>query len=219
MKDVSLEVKEKEIVSLIGANGAGKTTLLQTILGINRPVSGYIEYHGQKINGLDPEAIVKVGISLVPEGRHLFPTMSVLENLEMGAYLRQDKGEIARNFEVVYNLFPKLNERKNQLAGTMSGGEQQMLAIARALMANPKILLCDEPSLGLSPILVQAVAEILKRIKEAEGVTILLVEQNAAMALGLSDRGYVLELGCITLEGAGKELLENEEVKKAYLGL
>ncbi len=218
LKDVSLEVKAKEIVSLIGANGAGKTTLLQTILGINRPVSGTIEYDGRKINGLDPEKIVKQGISLVPEGRHLFPAMSVKENLEMGAYLRDDKAGVVKKFGMVYDLFPKLQERKAQLAGTMSGGEQQMLAIARALMAEPRILLCDEPSLGLSPLLVQAMAAVLERIK-GEGVTILLVEQNATMALQLSDRGYVMELGCIALEGTSGELLANEEVKKAYLGL
>ncbi len=218
LKDVSLEVKAKEIVSLIGANGAGKTTLLQTILGINRPVSGTIEYDGRKINGLDPEKIVKQGISLVPEGRHLFPAMSVKENLEMGAYLRDDKAGVVKKFGMVYDLFPKLQERKAQLAGTMSGGEQQMLAIARALMAEPRILLCDEPSLGLSPLLVQAMAAVLERIK-GEGVTILLVEQNATMALQLSDRGYVMELGCIALKGTSGELLANEEVKKAYLGL
>jgi branched-chain amino acid transport system ATP-binding protein len=219
LKKVSLEVKEKEIVSLIGANGAGKTTLLQTIIGINCPRNGFIEYNGRKISDLAPEAIVKEGISLVPEGRHLFTAMSVTENLEMGAYLRKDRKETAESLEMVFNLFPKLREREDQLAGTMSGGEQQMLAIARALMAAPKILLCDEPSFGLSPIMVQAVGEVLKQIKENEKVTILLVEQNAMMALQLSARGYVIELGSIILEGTSEELLQNENVRKAYLGL
>jgi branched-chain amino acid transport system ATP-binding protein len=218
LKGVSLEVSPGEIVTLVGANGAGKTTLLWAISGFVIPFGGEIEFLGQRISGLSPEVIVKMGISQVPEGRAIFPLMTVVDNLEMGAYVRRDKKEIVADLGQVYELFPILKERKGQLAGTLSGGEQQMLAIARGVMSRPRLFLLDEPSLGLAPLLVEAIGGIIREIK-SRGVTILLVEQNVNMALQMASRGYVLEIGKIVLEGTGEELLNNDLVKKAYLGL
>jgi len=218
IKGISLKVEPGKIVTLIGANGAGKTTTLSTIAGLIKPRRGKIIYNGQEIQGLPPHAINRMGICLVPEGRRIFPNLTVMENLMMGAYNRKDKNGVKQDLEWVFSLFPRLAERKNQLGGTLSGGEQQMLAISRGLMSRPKVMMMDEPSLGLAPILVEEVFEIIKKINK-EGVTILLVEQNAVGALKISDYGYVLETGNITLEGHSKELLANEQVKKAYLGL
>lgn len=217
LKNVSLEVEAGSIVTLIGANGAGKTTTLKTISGILRPRTGAIFFENQDITRLPPQAIVGLGISQVPEGRRIFPSMSVLENLEMGAYLRRDKEGIKKDLEMVFARFPRLLERKRQVAGTLSGGEQQMLAIGRALMARPRLLLLDEPSMGLAPLLVREIFDIIKGIN-SQGTTILLVEQNAHMALSIADKAYVLETGEIVLEGPARELMESEEVKKAYLG-
>jgi branched-chain amino acid transport system ATP-binding protein len=218
LKDVSLGVGDGEVVTVIGTNGSGKTTLLRTISGFIRTVDGTIEYNGERIDGLRPTDIVKLGICHIPEGRQLFPTMSVLENLEMGAYLRRDNESIKQDLERVYDFFPILQERAKQQAGTLSGGQQQMLAIGRGLMSNPKLLLMDEPSLGLSPALTEQLGEIILRIK-GQNIAVLLNEQNANMALNLADEGYVLELGEIVLRGSGDELLHNEDVRKAYLGL
>uniref|UniRef100_A0A7C5VLU2 ABC transporter ATP-binding protein n=1 Tax=Fervidobacterium thailandense TaxID=1008305 RepID=A0A7C5VLU2_9BACT len=218
IKGISFKVEPGKIVTLIGANGAGKTTTLSTIAGLIKPRRGKIIYNGQEIQGLPPHAINRMGICLVPEGRRIFPNLTVMENLMMGAYNRKDKNGVKQDLEWVFSLFPRLAERKNQLGGTLSGGEQQMLAISRGLMSRPKVMMMDEPSLGLAPILVEEVFEIIKKINK-EGVTILLVEQNAVGALKISDYGYVLETGNITLEGHSKELLANEQVKKAYLGL
>lgn len=218
IKDISLHVEEGDVVSLIGANGAGKTTILQTISGMLRSKTGSIELMGKDISKTEPHNILKMGMAHVPEGRRVFTTMSVLENLEMGAFTRKDPAEIASNLEKVFASFPRLEERKKQVAGTLSGGEQQMLAIGRALMSNPKILLLDEPSMGLSPLLVEEIFNIIK-ILNREGMTILLVEQNANKALGIAKRGYVLETGNIVMEAAGQELLNNDEVRRAYLGL
>jgi len=217
LKKMSLEVEQGTIVTLIGANGAGKTTTLKTISGILRPKSGSIKYKGSDITKVAPEKIVSLGISQVPEGRRIFPTMTVLENLEMGAYLRKDKKEILKDMENVFNRFPRLQERRKQLAGTLSGGEQQMLAIGRALMARPELMLMDEPSMGLAPLLVKEIFEIIKDIN-ARGTTILLVEQNANMALSVADKAYVIETGEIVLQGSAEQLMKSEEVKKAYLG-
>ncbi len=216
LKDVSLEVNKGEIVSLIGANGAGKTTLLHTISGLIKQTSGSIEFESQFFSKKNAKDIVLSGITQVPEGRRIFPDMSVYENLLMGAYLRKDK-EVNQDIEEMFKKFPRLEERKKQLAGTLSGGEQQMLAMARALMARPKLLLLDEPSMGLSPLLVKDIFSIIKEINN-QGTTVLLVEQNAKMALGIADRGYVLENGKIVLTGTGAELSDSEQVKKAYLG-
>lgn len=216
--DVSFEVHEGEKVVIVGANGAGKTTTLRTISGLLRPRSGEIRFMGQRIDRLPPHKIVELGIAHVPEGRRIFPRMTVLENLEMGAYIKRAREKFDDTLEWVFSIFPRLRERKNQIAGTMSGGERQMLAIARGLMSRPKLLMLDEPSLGLAPKLVLKVFEVIQRIGE-EGVTILLVEQNVRHALELADRGYVLETGRITLSGTGEELLNNEYVKKAYLGM
>ena len=205
-------------MTVIGANGAGKTTLFLTISGFVPATKGTIEYNGKNIVGMDSADIVRLGICQVPEGRQLFPMMTVKENLEMGAYLRSDKKVISQDLEQMYQLFPRLKERTKQQAGTLSGGEQQMLAIARGLMSNPKLLLLDEPSLGLSPVLIETLFEIIKEIKSRK-ITILLNEQNAAMALRLADRGYVLQLGNIMLEGTGNELLNNDQVRKLYLGM
>ena len=205
-------------MTVIGANGAGKTTLFLTISGFVPATKGTIEYNGKNIIGMDSADIVRLGICQVPEGRQLFPMMTVKENLEMGAYLRSDKKAISQDLEQMYQLFPRLKERTKQQAGTLSGGEQQMLAIARGLMSNPKLLLLDEPSLGLSPVLIETLFEIIKEIKSRK-ITILLNEQNAAMALRLADRGYVLQLGNIMLEGTGNELLNNDQVRKLYLGM
>ena len=217
LKGVSLNVEEGEIVTLIGNNGAGKSTLLKTISGLVRPSSGSIEFRGQPIEELPSEDIVRLGISQAPEGRRVFPRSSVLENLEMGAYVRNDQKAIQQDIEAMMSRFPILGERKHQLAGTLSGGEQQMLTIARALMSRPRLMMLDEPSLGLMPTLVKEVFEIIKEI-HAEGTTILLVEQNARKALAVADRGYVLETGKIVLYGAAEELRNNDEVRKAYLG-
>lgn len=217
LKHVSIQVDEGSIVSLIGANGAGKTTTLKTISGILRSKTGSINLRGKNISSVAAQDIVKLGISQVPEGRRVFSSLSVLENLEMGAYLRRDKKEIALDLRSLFERFPRLEERRKQMAGTLSGGEQQMLAIGRALMARPQLLLLDEPSMGLAPLLVREIFEIVKDINR-KGTTILLVEQNANMALAVADRAYVLETGEIVLQGSGRELLESEEVKKAYLG-
>ena len=216
--DVSFEVNEGEKVVIVGANGAGKTTTLRTISGLLRPRSGSIEFLGKRIDKLPPHEIVELGIAHVPEGRRLFPRMTVLENLEVGAYTKRAREKFDDTLEWVFSIFPRLRERKKQIAGTMSGGERQMLAIARGLMSKPKLLMLDEPSLGLAPKLVVKTFEVIERINE-EGVTILLVEQNVRHALELADRGYVLETGRITLSGTGEELLKNDYVKKAYLGM
>jgi branched-chain amino acid transport system ATP-binding protein len=217
LKGVSLEVKEGEIVTLIGANGAGKSTLLKTISGLLKPKQGDIFYEGQSIAGKAAQTIVKRGISHVPEGRRVFANMTVEENLELGAFLRKDKHEIQKDFEKVYHLFPRLYERRKQLAGTLSGGEQQMLAMGRALMARPRLLLLDEPSMGLAPLLVKTIFRIIEEINSF-GTTILLVEQNANMALSVADRAYVIESGRVVLSGLAEELNASEQVKKAYLG-
>jgi branched-chain amino acid transport system ATP-binding protein len=216
--NVSLQVNRGEIVSIIGSNGAGKSTTLKTIAGLLRPKSGSIKFDGSELSRTPPHKIIEKGIALVPEGRWLFPVMTVQENLELGAYTKEARRHLRDRFEEVFNLFPILKERRKQLAGTLSGGEQQMLAIARALMSRPKLLMLDEPSLGLAPSIVRKVFEVIERINEG-GVAILLVEQNVHHALNISDRGYVLENGRIALSGRSDELLENEHVKKAYLGL
>ncbi|MGI3166995.1 ABC transporter ATP-binding protein [Pseudooceanicola sp. 200-1SW] len=218
LRDVSLEVGEAEIVALIGSNGAGKTTTLRAIMGLTPPDKGRITFGGTQISGKAPPAMVAMGITLSPEGRRVFPMMSVEENLQLGAYLKTDKDEIARTMERVYAYFPRLRERRTQMAGSMSGGEQQMLAIGRALMARPKLLLLDEPSLGLAPIRVQEIGKIIEEINREEGISIVLVEQNANMALRLSQRAYVIESGAITLSGSGAELAASEHVRRAYLG-
>lgn len=217
LKNVSLTVNEGEIVTLIGANGAGKTTTLRTISGLKKPTDGFIFLDGKDITNTTSQERVKMGISQSPEGRRVFPTMTVLENLELGAYLRKDKKEIAKDLEMVYERFPRLKDRRKQAAGTLSGGEQQMLAIGRALMSRPEILLLDEPSMGLAPLLVQEIFSIIKDINEA-GTTILLVEQNASMALQIANRAYVMEIGSIVLSGKGSELMQSDDIKKAYLG-
>ncbi|MDD3268251.1 MAG: ABC transporter ATP-binding protein [Syntrophomonadaceae bacterium] len=217
LKKLSLEVEEGSIVTLIGANGAGKTTTLKSISGLLRPKNGTVIFKGVDISRVAPEKIVGMGISQVPEGRRVFTAMSVLENLEMGAYLRKDKKEIASDMENVFTRFPRLKERRKQMAGTLSGGEQQMLAIGRALMARPELMLMDEPSMGLAPLLVKEIFEIIKDIN-ARGTTILLVEQNAHMALSIADRAYVIETGEIVLAGKAEDLMNSEDVKKAYLG-
>ena len=216
IKDVSFEVNDGEIVTLIGANGAGKSTTLQTISGLLRSRTGSIEFMGKDIGSVPPDKLVAHGLAQVPEGRRVFLQMTVEENLEMGAFT-QPASTIAPNMEKVYAQFPRLKERRRQVAGTLSGGEQQMLAMGRALMSNPTLLMLDEPSMGLAPILVEQIFDIIKQLHQA-GTTILLVEQNAQMALSVADRGYVLETGRVTLSGPGKELLADEAVKKAYLG-
>jgi len=217
IKGISIEVNDGEIVALIGSNGAGKSTTMRTISGLMRPKTGKVTMDGQDITGVPAHKIVGMGLCQVPEGRHVFANMTVLENLELGAYLRNDKAEIAKDMEEVFKKFPRLKERKDQVAGTLSGGEQQMLAMGRALMSRPKILLLDEPSMGLAPLLVKEIFNIIKEIN-ASGTTILLVEQNANMALSIADKAYVLETGRITLSGTAKELASSEEVRKAYLG-
>ena len=218
LKGISIEVHDGEIVTLIGANGAGKSTTLRSINGLNHPREGTIQFKGKDITNESPHSVVKMGISQSPEGRRLFPRMSVIENLEMGAFQRNDRKEIRAGIDRVFELFPRLAERKNQKAGTMSGGEQQMCAIGRALMARPKLLMLDEPSMGLAPIFVEKIFEIVAEIN-AQGTPILLVEQNALMALDAASRGYVMEIGEIALEGPAKELSANERVRKAYLGI
>ncbi|PZN12425.1 MAG: ABC transporter ATP-binding protein [Bacillota bacterium] len=217
LKGVSLEVEEGEIVTFIGANGAGKTTLLRAISGLVQPRQGRIEFQGRSLLKLQPEDIVRLGISHVPEGRRIFANLTVRDNLELGAFLRKDKDGIARSLEQVFELFPRLKERLHQPAGTLSGGEQQMLAIGRALMARPRLLLLDEPSLGLAPLLVRTIFDIIKDIN-AQGTTILLVEQNAHMALSIAHRGYVLETGRVVLSGPAETLRQSDDVQAAYLG-
>ena len=214
--DVSLDVNDGEIVSLIGANGAGKTTILHTITGLKKAQSGSVTYNDNDLLKTEPSKIITLGMAHVPEGRHIFPGMTVEENLEMGAYIRKD--DLSASMKEVYERFPRLKERRRQLAGTLSGGEQQMLAVGRALMSKPSILLMDEPSMGLSPLLVKEIFSIIKEVHK-QGITVLLVEQNAKMALSISDRAYVLETGHISMSGAADELLNDEQVKKAYLGL
>ena len=215
VKGISFDVKEGQIVTLIGANGAGKSSTLRAIAGLVKPAAGLIEFRGDNITGADTNEIVRKGITLVPEGRRIFPDLTVLENLRVGAYLRND--DITEDINWVYDLFPRLKERSWQAGGTLSGGEQQMLAVGRALMSRPKLIMMDEPSLGLAPLVVKGIFEIIKEINQ-QGVTVLLIEQNANMALKTADVGYVLETGQITLTGSGQELLTNEAVKKAYLG-
>jgi branched-chain amino acid transport system ATP-binding protein len=217
LKNVNLKVNEGEIVTLIGANGAGKTTALRAISGIEKPKTGNISYKGKDLNSSSAPDIVKSGISHVPEGRRVFSTMSVFENLEIGAFTRKDKSEIKKDLENVFSLFPRLLERKNQLAGTLSGGEQQMLAIGRALMSRPKLLLLDEPSMGLAPLVVKEIFSIIKDINK-KGTTVLLVEQNANMALQCANRAYIIKNGEIDVEGNAQDLLNDEKVKNAYLG-
>jgi branched-chain amino acid transport system ATP-binding protein len=217
LKGVSLRVHEGEVVTLIGANGAGKSTTLRSINGVNHPREGRITFQGREITNAAPHTIVKMGIAQSPEGRRLFPRMTVLENLEMGAFQRTDRANFQEDLDRVFDLFPRLAERKQQKAGTMSGGEQQMVAIGRALMARPKLLLLDEPSMGLAPILVELIFEIVKEIN-AQGTPILLVEQNALMALDVANRGYVMETGVIALEGPAKQLRNDEKVRQTYLG-
>jgi len=217
LKGISIEVDENEIVCLIGGNGAGKSTTLMTISGVLTPVEGDVLFQGQSIVGVRADSIVQMGICQVPEGRMIFPLLTVMENLDLGAYLRNDKEGIKEALDRVFELFPAMRERRKQYGGTLSGGEQQMLAIARALMGRPKLLLLDEPSLGLAPIFVDSIFETIHQINE-EGTTILLVEQNAQLALQYSNRGYVLETGNIALAGTSEDLLTNEQVRKAYLG-
>jgi branched-chain amino acid transport system ATP-binding protein len=218
VKGVSFQINAGEMISLIGANGAGKSTILRALTGLVRPSSGTIEFHGQSLVGLAPHQIIRLGIGHVPEGRRLFPKMSVMENLKIGAYLQKNKAEIEATLEMVYEHFPILKERTKQHAGSLSGGEQQMLATARALMNRPQLLLLDEPSIGLSPILTAEIGKIVRQIN-AMGVTTILVEQNAMLALTLGQRGYVLETGSIAMQGKAQELLQDEGVKKAYLGI
>jgi len=222
LKNVSIHLKAGEIVTLIGANGAGKTTLLNTLSAITPAESGEILFEGVSLTTLSPDRIVKLGVSQVPEGRQVFNPLSVGDNLELGAYLRyrsrEGKGEIRKDLEKIYTLFPRLRERREQMAGTLSGGEQQMLAIGRALMAKPRLLLLDEPSMGLAPLVVQEIFHVVETLRQEAGTTVLLVEQNAKAALKLADRGYVLETGKVVLEGIASELLENKDVQRAYLG-
>ena len=217
LKGISLEVKEGEIVTLIGANGAGKSTTLRTISGLLKPKEGSIKFEGKDIGGIAAQNIVKLGISQVPEGRRIFANMTVMENLDLGAFTRSDKAGIAQDLEVVFGRFPRLAERKSQLAGTLSGGEQQMLAMGRALMSRPRMMLLDEPSMGLAPLLIREIFNIIVDINST-GTTVLLVEQNANMALSIAHRAYVMETGRITLSGDAKELAASEDVRKAYLG-
>ena len=219
LKNVSLKINEGEIVTLIGANGAGKSTTLMSICGVTPPRHGEIVFRGQPIEHLSAEKICTLGICQVPEGRHIFPQMSVLENLEMGAFLRKDKAAIKADIEDVFQRFPILEKRRYQAGGTLSGGEQQMLAISRALLARPSLLLLDEPSLGLAPLIIQQIFEIIKKINVESNTTVFLVEQNANQALKIAHRGYVMENGAITLEDQAENLLSNEDVKRAYLGI
>lgn len=217
IKDISFEVNEGEVIALIGANGAGKTTILHTVTGLLEAAKGKVWFDGKDITKVPAHKIVSMGMAHVPEGRRVFANLSVLQNLKMGAYTRRDKNEIEETLATIYERFPRLKERQNQLAGTLSGGEQQMLAMGRALMSHPKIILMDEPSMGLSPIFVNEIFDIIKSVS-ASGTTVLLVEQNAKKALSIADRAYVLETGKIVLEGPAGELLNNDSIKKAYLG-
>lgn len=218
IKNISFKIKKGEIVSLIGANGAGKTSTLHAISGLIPIKAGEISLNGTNVTNIEAHKLVTQGMAHVPEGRRIFTELTVLENLEMGAYTRNDYSQIKEDMEEMFKLFPRLAERKKQLAGTMSGGEQQMLAMARALMSKPSLLLLDEPSMGLAPLFVQEIFKIIEKVNKEQDVTVLLVEQNANMALSIADRGYVLETGQIILEGTGKELITNPEIKKAYLG-
>jgi len=217
LNGISFDVEEHEIVTLIGANGAGKSTTLRAIMGLIPIAGGTIMYRGEKLNGLDTQKIVGKGVVLVPEGRRVFPNLTTLENLRLGAYLQKDKAVIEANLDRVYSLFPRLKERHWQHAGTLSGGEQQMLAVGRALMADPKLIMMDEPSLGLAPLVVKEIFSIIRKVNEA-GVTVLLIEQNANVALKTANRGYVLETGTVSMTGPGRELLEDEQIRIAYLG-
>lgn len=217
LKGITIEIKEGDVVAILGANGAGKTTILRTISGLLKPDRGKIEFMGERIDGKPPELIVSKGIVQSPEGREIFPGLSVLENLKIGAYTRKDKNNISKDLDRIYHYFPRLRERQNQIAGTLSGGEQQMLAIARALMAKPKLLMLDEPSLGLAPRVVKEIFEIIKEINQ-EGVTVLLVEQNARQALAIANYAYILQTGLVVMEGKAEDLKNNEEVKATYLG-
>ena len=217
VKGVDFEVREGELVTLIGSNGAGKTTTMKAITGTLAAAEGDIEFMGKSIKGKGSWDLVREGLAMVPEGRGVFTRMTITENLQMGAYIREDKPEIANDIDMVFGIFPRLKERKDQLAGTMSGGEQQMLAMGRALMSRPRVLLLDEPSMGLSPIMVDKIFEVVRDVS-ARGVTILLVEQNASRALGIADRGYVMESGTVTMNGPAKELLNDPRVRAAYLG-
>jgi branched-chain amino acid transport system ATP-binding protein len=219
LKNVSLDVKEKELVAVIGANGAGKTTLMKTISGLLKPQKGSIDYQGVRISDLEPHKVTEQGVVQVPEGRLLFPVMSVRENLEMGAFTLKDRSEISERMRTVYELFPRLKERERQAAGTMSGGEQQMVAVGRALMSAPKLMMFDEPSLGLSPKLVISIFDLVVRINKELGITVLLVEQNVQRSCQISDRAFVVENGEVVLNGTGAEMLENPHVRRAYLGI
>ncbi|MFW5498284.1 MULTISPECIES: ABC transporter ATP-binding protein [unclassified Maridesulfovibrio] len=219
LRNINIEVKQGEIITLIGANGAGKTTTLMTISGVVPPRTGEVLYNGEPIHKTKPDKIVKMGISQVPEGRLIFPDLTITENLDMGAFLRDDKSGVKADMDHVFELFPILYERRKQLGGNLSGGEQQMLAISRALMARPKLLLLDEPSLGLAPLIIRQIFEIVKKINEESGTTVFLVEQNANLALKTAHRGYVMENGEIILSDSSDKLLANEDIKKAYLGL
>lgn len=219
LKGIDIEVKEGEVISLIGANGAGKSTTLMTTCGVVPPKKGSIEFRGKDITSMPTDEIVKMGIVQVPEGRRIFPFLTVAENLDMGAFLRNDKDEIQKDLKYVYDLFPILADRRNQAGGTLSGGEQQMLAISRALMARPNVLLLDEPSLGLAPIIVKQIFNIIEKINVEQNTTIFIVEQNANLALKAAHRGYVMENGAITMTDTGANLLTNENIKKAYLGI
>ena len=219
LKGISMVVDKGETVALIGSNGAGKSSALRAISGLTAPSSGEILLEGKRIDGLSPDKIVGLGIAHVPEGRRIFPFMTTFENLKMGTFLRKDRKEIRRDYDIVYSHFPILHKRSRQSGETLSGGEQQMLAIGRAIMAHPKILLLDEPSLGLSPIMAQEIKKVISEIRQKMEVTIILVEQNARMALKLADRGYVLARGDITMQGSGREMIENDEVRRAYLGM
>lgn len=219
LKGIDIDIAEGEIITLIGANGAGKTTTLMSISGVVPPRSGEILFKGEPIHGTDPNKLVALGICQVPEGRRIFPYLTVMENLDMGAFLRTDKAGIKRDIDYIFDLFPILAERRHQAGGTLSGGEQQMLAISRALMSNPRLLLMDEPSLGLAPLIVKRIFEIIRKINTENKTTIFLVEQNANLALKVAHRGYVMETGRITLSDSAQNLLSNEKVKKAYLGM
>ena len=218
LKGISLEVPKGQIVTLIGANGAGKSTLLRSVVGLVKPKSGQIVYNGDNITGINSQQIVKKGLTLVPEGRRIFPNLTVLENLQIGAYMRSDKEGIQKDIDWVYEMFPRLQERSWQMAGTLSGGEQQMLAVGRALMSNPKMILLDEPSLGLAPNFVEMIFGMIEKINK-QGVTVLLIEQNANMALQVSQRAYVLENGLVSMSGKASDIANNPMVKKAYLGM
>ena len=217
LEDINLKIEDGDIYGLVGKSGAGKSTLLRTIVGLVKPKSGTISYNEQNITGLNSQKIVKTGITLVPEGRRVFPNLTVLENLQIGAYMRNDKEEIAKDIKWVYELFPRLEERSWQMAGTLSGGEQQMLAVGRALLSRPQLMMMDEPSLGLAPLIIKDIFNIIQEIN-SRGMTILLIEQNANMALKVAHQAYVLETGKITMSGTGQELLENPDIKAAYLG-